>query len=121
MRALCDGIAAQVVELADAVATDLGGPLTSLRVDGGLTRSALLMQTQADLLQRPVEVSALPDVTALGVGAVARLGLDPQLPLHQAVPAWEPAAVYEPRIGADEAAERVARFRAAVETLLDRA
>ncbi|WP_329158791.1 FGGY family carbohydrate kinase [Streptomyces sp. NBC_01717] len=121
VRALCDGIAAQVVELADAVATDLGGPLTSLRVDGGLTRSALLMQTQADLLQRPVEVSALPDVTALGVGAVARLGLDPQLPLHQAVPAWEPAAVYEPRIGADEAAERLARFRAAVETLLDRA
>ncbi|MFB6778299.1 FGGY family carbohydrate kinase [Streptomyces sp. NPDC056352] len=121
VRALCEGIAAQVVELADAVATDLGGPLTSLRVDGGLTRSALLMQTQADLLQRPVEVSALPDVTALGAGAVARLGVDPKLPLQQAVPAWEPAAVYEPRIGADEAAECLARFRAAVETLLDRA
>ncbi|MFV5993774.1 FGGY family carbohydrate kinase [Streptomyces sp. NPDC056231] len=121
VRALCEGIAAQVVELADAVATDLGGPLTSLRVDGGLTRSALLMQTQADLLQRPVEVSALPDVTALGAGAVARLGVDPKLSLQLAVPAWEPAAVYEPRIGPDEAAERLARFRTAVETLLDRA
>ncbi|MEU0833372.1 FGGY family carbohydrate kinase [Streptomyces sp. NPDC005969] len=121
VRALCEGIAAQVVELADAVATDLGGPLTSLRVDGGLTRSALLMQTQADLLQRPVEVSALPDVTALGAGTVARLGVDPKLSLQLAVPAWEPAAVYEPRIGPDEAAERLARFRTAVETLLDRA
>ncbi|MER6102690.1 FGGY family carbohydrate kinase [Streptomyces sp. NPDC001832] len=121
VRALCAGIAAQVVELTEAVATDLGSPLTSLRVDGGLTRSALLMQTQADLLQRPVEVSALPDVTALGVGAVARLGLDPRLPLQQAVPEWKPAAVYEPRIGADEAAERLAGFRAAVQTLLEHA
>ncbi|MDP5316374.1 FGGY family carbohydrate kinase [Streptomyces poriferorum] len=120
VRALCEGIAAQVVELADAVAADLGSPLTALRVDGGLTRSALLMQTQADLLQRPVEVSALPDVTALGAGAVARLGIDPALSLAEAVPAWQPAAVYEPRIGAAEAAERLAGFRAAVGTLLER-
>ncbi|MGW2106085.1 FGGY family carbohydrate kinase [Streptomyces sp. NPDC001948] len=121
VRALCEGIAAQVVELTEAVATDLGSPLTALRVDGGLTRSELLMQTQADLLQRPVEVSALPDVTALGVGAVARLGIDPRLPVRQALPDWKPAAVYEPRIGADEAAERLAGFRTAVQTLLDHA
>ncbi|MFF9898072.1 FGGY family carbohydrate kinase [Streptomyces longispororuber] len=121
VRALCEGIAAQVAELADAAAADLGAPLRALRVDGGLTRSVLLMQTQADLLQRPVEVSALPDVTALGVGAVARLGLDPRLGLADAVPAWEPAAVYEPRIGPDEAATRRAAFRAEVTALLERA
>ncbi|MFH7594236.1 FGGY family carbohydrate kinase [Streptomyces racemochromogenes] len=119
VHALCDGIAAQVAELADAAATDLGAPLTSLRVDGGLTRSALLMQAQADLLGIPVEVSALPDATALGVGAVARLGLDPSLTVRDAVPEWKPSAVYEPRAGADEAAERRARFRTAVAALLD--
>ncbi|MCP9211049.1 FGGY family carbohydrate kinase [Streptomyces sp. NEAU-Y11] len=119
VRALCEGIAAQVAEIATAASADLGAPLTSLRVDGGLTRSALLMQTQADLLQRPVEVSALPDVTALGVAAAARLGLDPGLEVERAVPAWEPSAVYEPRIGPDRAAERLARFRAAVAALPD--
>ncbi|MDT0614043.1 FGGY family carbohydrate kinase [Streptomyces lancefieldiae] len=119
VRALCEGLAAQVVALADAAAADLGGPLTVLRVDGGLTRSALLMQTQADLLQRPVEVSALPDATALGVGALARLGADPGLTVAEALPDGEPAAVYEPRISADEAAERLARFRAAVTALLE--
>lgn len=118
VRALCDGVAAQVAELADAVAADLGAPLAALRVDGGLTRSALLMQAQADLLGIPVEVSALPDVTALGVGAVARLGLDPSLTLAEAVPEWKPSAVYEPRAGAAQAAERRARFRAAVSALL---
>ncbi|MEU9981896.1 FGGY family carbohydrate kinase [Streptomyces sp. NPDC050856] len=117
VRALCEGIAAQVVELARAAAADLGTPLESLRVDGGLTRSALLMQTQADLLQLPVEVSALPDATALGVGALARLGLDPALPLQRVIPEWRPAAVYEPRVPADRAAERMDRFRAAVAAL----
>ncbi|MFF4242990.1 FGGY family carbohydrate kinase [Streptomyces sp. NPDC001822] len=121
VRALCEGIAAQVVALADAVETDLGSPLTALRVDGGLTRSSLLMQTQADLLQRPVEVSALPDATALGAGVVARLGLDPRLSPRLATPRSEPSAVYEPGIGPDEAAERLARFRAAVDSLLERA
>lgn len=119
VRALCEGIAAQVVELTAAAASDLGRPLTSLRVDGGLTRSALLMQTQADLLQLPVEVSALPDATALGVGAVARLGLDPGLAVHDAVPEWKPSAVYEPAVTGAEAAERMERFRTAVAALLD--
>ncbi|WP_328485608.1 FGGY family carbohydrate kinase [Streptomyces zaomyceticus] len=121
VRALCEGIAAQVVELSSAVAADRGAPLTSLRADGGLTRSALLMQTQADLLQLPVEVSSLPDATALGVGAVARLGHDPRLTLREAVPEWKPSVVYEPRISGDEAAERLARFRGEVSALVERA
>ncbi|MER6451683.1 FGGY family carbohydrate kinase [Streptomyces sp900105245] len=118
VRALCEGIAAQVAELAEAAATDLGAPLDLLRVDGGLTRSALLMQTQADLLQRPVEVSALPDATALGAAALARLGADPALAVEDALPDPKPAAVYEPRIPADLAAERRAGFRTAVAALL---
>ncbi|GGZ17126.1 carbohydrate kinase [Streptomyces olivaceoviridis] len=118
VRALCEGIAAQVAELAEAAARDLGAPLTTLRVDGGLTRSALLMQTQADLLQRPVEVSALADATALGAAALARLGADPGLSVADALPDGKPAAVYEPRIPADQAAERRAGFRAAVAALL---
>lgn len=79
------------------------------------------MQTQADLLQRPVEVSALPDATALGVGALAQLGAEPGLSLADALPDWKSAAVYEPRITPDQAAERRAAFRTEVTALLDRA
>ncbi|MFJ4200163.1 FGGY family carbohydrate kinase [Streptomyces sviceus] len=119
VRALCEGLAAQVVLLAEAAATELGAPLDALRVDGGLTRSTLLMQTQADLLQRPVEVSALPDATALGVGTLARLGAEPGLKVTDALPDGKPAAVYEPRVSSEEAAERLAAFRAAVNALLE--
>jgi glycerol kinase len=74
-RAVAEGIAASVAVLAGAVAADLGRPLTSLRVDGGLTRSRVLLQAQADLLQVPVLVSRTPDATALGVAALARRAL----------------------------------------------
>jgi glycerol kinase len=72
------------------------------------------MQTQADLLQAPVEVYPSPDATALGVAALARLGLSgphrsgPAPGLRDVVPAWVPSAVFEPRIGPDQAAERLA-------------
>jgi glycerol kinase len=74
VRAAIEGIAAQVALLARAAGDDLGSPLTRLRVDGGLTRSNLLLQVQADLLQAPVEVYPSPHATALGVAAFADLG-----------------------------------------------
>src|SRR5439155_345207 len=72
VRAVIWGIAAQVASLAKAMEGDIGRPLERLRVDGGLTRSAALMQAQADLLQAPVELYPSADATALGVGALAR-------------------------------------------------
>jgi hypothetical protein len=60
IRAVIDGPAGSVALLARAVAADLGQPLTALRVDGGLTRSRLLLQAQADLLPILVEVPRAP-------------------------------------------------------------
>jgi len=114
VRAVVDGIAAQVAWLARAVAADLGQPLQRLRVDGGLTRSRLLMQIQADLLQAPVEVYPSPHATALGVAAFARLGTG----TAHAQSAWQPAAVYEPQIGADEAESRLQRWRRVAEATM---
>jgi glycerol kinase len=118
VRALVDGIAAQVVELTEAMVADLGTPIVALRVDGGLSRSRVLMQTQADLLQRPVVVYPSPEATALGIAAVARMGLEPGTTIAEATGPWHPAAFYEPRISADEAAHRLATHREAVRRLL---
>jgi glycerol kinase len=74
VRAVAHGIAAQVATLGRAIEEDLGRPLERLRVDGGLSRSAVLMQAQADLLQVPVERYPSADATALGAAAFARLG-----------------------------------------------
>lgn len=114
VRAAIEGIAAQVALLAHAVGTDTGAPLDRLRVDGGLTRSATLLQVQADLLQCPVEVYPSPHATALGVAAFAARGAG----LAVAVDAWEPSAVVEPAISADEAHARLATWQAAADATL---
>jgi glycerol kinase len=113
------GIAAQVASLARAMGNDIGRPLDRLRVDGGLTRSAALMQAQADLLQAPVELYPSPDATALGVGALARLGSGAAATPADAVGDWAPAAVFDPQMEASEAAERLARWEAAALALAE--
>jgi glycerol kinase len=113
-RAVAEGIAASVALLVSAAVADLGRPLTFLRADGGLTRSRLLVQAQADLLQVPVLVYRSADATALGVAALARLGAGD---VHSAAEAVGPAEVesrVEPAITADEAAERIVAFRSAL-------
>ena len=116
VRALLEGIAAQVATLTELVAHDLGRPLTRLRVDGGLTRSRTLMQAQADLAQVPVDVYPSAHATPLGAAACARLALDPRLWLDEAVAPWEPDRVFEPAWSPDRAEEHLARWRDAVAT-----
>lgn len=118
IRAAVDGIAAQVTWLVRAVADDLRQPITHLRVDGGLTRSHALMQTQADLLQAPVEVSASPHATALGVAALARLGIGAAGAPAEAVGVAAPARTYTPRMSADEAESRLRAWREAADAAL---
>src|SRR5262245_43726441 len=110
VRAVVWGIAAQVASLAKAMQDDMGRPLDRLRVDGGLTRSSALMQSHADLLQAPVELYPSTDATALGVGAFARLGNQGAATPAEAVGDWAPSAVFEPKISADQASERLARW-----------
>jgi glycerol kinase len=119
IRAVIDGIAAQVAWLARGVAGDLGHAVVRLRVDGGLTRSRALMQTQADLLQMPVEVYPSPHATALGVGALARLGVGAVHTPAEAIGHWAPVAAYEPRISADAAAARLQAWRHVAEATMD--
>jgi glycerol kinase len=119
-RAVAEGIAASVALLVSAACEDLGRPLASLRVDGGLTRSRLLMQAQADLLQRPVVICRTPDATALGVAALARLGTGDAASPGEALGAAEVEAIVEPSITADQAAERISVFRSALDLTLAR-
>jgi glycerol kinase len=118
VRAVAWGLAAQIATLADAMADDLGHAFDALRVDGGLSRSSMLMQAQADLLQIPVERYPRADATAFGVAALARLGAGIAASPADAVGDWVPAAVFEPRMSADEAQTRLVRFRAAERALI---
>jgi glycerol kinase len=65
-----------------------------------------------------VEVYEVPDATALGVAALARLGTGEASSVSEAVGPAEAGTVIEPRIGAAEAAERLEAFGAALQAVL---
>jgi glycerol kinase len=70
------------------------------------------------LLQVPVEVCRSADATALGVAALARIGAGGAVSLEDAVGPAVVESVIEPRISADEAAERLAAFTSAQQAIL---
>ena len=111
VRAVVEGIAAQIAVLTELIAADLGAPLTRLRLDGGLTRSAVLMQALADLAQLPVDIYPSAHATAAGAAACARLALDPTLTPAEAVGGWTPSHSYEPAWTADHTVAHLARWK----------
>ncbi len=73
VRAALDCIAYQITDIVEAMRNSAGLPIWELRVDGGPTRNAYLMQLQSDLLGIPVQV---PDQEELsGIGAAYAAGL----------------------------------------------
>lgn len=114
VRATLEGIAAQVAELCELFAIELRAPLRRLRVDGGLTRSRVLMQAVADLTQIEIDVYPSQHATPLGAVALARMAADSELRLPDAVVGWRPTVSYGPQWSADQAADFRARWREAV-------
>ena len=71
-RAALESIAFQVDDVLQAFA-DVTGPLAELATDGGMTKSAPLMQLQADLSGLPVRVGRTANLSALGAAHLAGL------------------------------------------------
>ena len=113
VRAALEGIACRVAEVVGAMQADAGLTVPALRVDGGLTRSAVLMQLCADLTGVVVEVAAEAEATALGAALLAARAAGLDLP-----PRLAAGPRYEPRIDAAERAARLARFSAATQAVL---
>jgi glycerol kinase len=74
-RAVLEAIAHQSADLVTCMEKDSGLRIEELRVDGGASRSQLLMQIQADLLGIPVLRPAQVETTALGAVYLAGLAV----------------------------------------------
>ena len=74
-RAALEATAYQVREVLDAMETDSGVRLTTLKVDGGMVVNNLLMQFQADILNVPVVRPQVAETTALGAAYAAGLAV----------------------------------------------
>ncbi len=96
-RAVLEAVAFQTREVVEAMEQDSGIALDLLRVDGGMVSNNLLMQFQADIMDKPVVLPAIQETTCLGAAYAAGLAVGffsdtEALCAHwSAVKTWTPA------------------------------
>lgn len=95
-RAAVDSIAHQICDIVDRI-EHIAGPLRTFRADGGATASDLVVQTQANLLNRAVEVSDVAEVSALGAAKLAWAALGEAVQW----PATSPTRVFTSRLDSE--------------------
>jgi glycerol kinase len=118
-RAALEATAFQSLEVLDAAEADLGTTPHELRVDGGMTANDLLMQFQADVVGIPVVRPVVAETTALGAAYAAGLAVGFWADRDELRSIWREDKRWEPRIGAEERAELIRKWKKAVTRTFD--
>jgi len=96
VRATLESLAYQSKDVLDAMAKDSALPLRALRVDGGASANAFLMQFQSDLLGAAVERPIVNETTALGAAYLAGLAVGYWASREEIAANWRLGAKYAP-------------------------
>ena len=114
-RATIEAITHQVADVVEAMAADIGQPLTTLRVDGGASRNDDLLQLQADLLDVVIERPVVAETTALGAACLAGLAIGMWQGTDEIAASWALDRRFEPAMPAGERAAARRTWARAVE------
>ncbi len=114
-RATLEGIALQVTDILTGMEADSGIAIPELRVDGGASENALLMQMQADFLGVPVVRSASSESTALGAAFLAGIGCGYWRSTEELAERWVAGQSFRPSLGEPERQAQLARWKQAVD------
>lgn len=114
-RAALESVAFQSADVLLAMEQDAGLQLAELRVDGGATANNLMMQFQADLLGVPVVRPVIQETTALGAAYLAGLATSVWRSADEVEALWQRECEFIPAMSRDEAQNRLAAWRRAVE------
>lgn len=109
-RATLEAIALQIGDVVAALDADLGAAVAEVSIDGGAARNALLMQLLADLTDRRIVRSTIPEASALGVARLAADGIGMTLPAS----GEEQKEFFDPAMPAAQRESLLARWHAAV-------
>jgi glycerol kinase len=99
-RAALEATAFQTREVVEAMEKDSGIRLGVLRTDGGMVDDELLMQFQADILDRPVVRPAIKETTALGAMYAAGLAVGYYRDLDDLRANWSVDKTWKPNMAA---------------------
>ena len=108
-RAVLEATAFQTREVVEAMEKDSGVSLAVLRTDGGMVGNELLMQFQADILDRDVVRPAVQETTALGAAYAAGLATGFYANVQDLRAQWSVDRTWKPQMDAARR-ERMYRF-----------
>jgi len=115
-RAALESIAYQTRDSFDCIKSASGMTISSLRVDGGGSKSDFLMQFQADILGIPVERPAVIESSSQGAAYLAGLAVDYWQSIDEIKANWTLGTRFEPRISTSKREELYDGWLQAVES-----
>lgn len=118
IRAALESIAYQVRDAMELMQAETGIPLKGLRVDGGATDNAVLMQFQADLLDRTVLKSNVSELSAMGSVYMGGLGVGFWSSIEEIMSHHHNYLIYNPLMKINERERNYEGWLEAVATVL---
>jgi glycerol kinase len=118
-RAALEATAYQTRDVVEAMEKDAHIQLASLRVDGGMVKNDLLMQFQADILDREVIRPVVQETTSLGAAYAAGLAVGFFASLDELRANWRKDHVWKPHLPAAQREALYASWKKAVTRSLD--
>jgi glycerol kinase len=118
-RAVLEATAFQTREVVEAMEKDSRIELASLRVDGGMVANELLMQFQADILNREVVRPVIQETTALGAAYAAGLAVKFFSGLEQLRDNWAVDRTWKPHLAEPECERLYRQWKKAVTRSFD--
>jgi glycerol kinase len=113
-RAILEGVALQINDLAEAMRSDSGHPIPSFRVDGGAAANNLLMQFQADVLGTTVVRPRNVQTTSLGAVFLAGLAAGVWKDLTHLRDSWVADRSFTPKLSPVDRERQLAKWKSAV-------
>jgi len=102
IRAALEAASFQAKEVLEAMQKDSGIHLVNLKVDGGMTKNALAMQFQCDLLGVSLACPVVAETTALGAAFAAGLGVGYWASVEELKSSWKLGKSWSPKMDVDK-------------------
>ncbi len=118
-RAVLEATAFQTREIVEAMEKDSGITLDVLRTDGGMIENELLMQFQADILDKPVVRPTIKETTALGAAYAAGLGVGLFKNADELCANWSVNKTWTPDMDSEKRESMYRQWKRAVGRTLD--
>jgi glycerol kinase len=119
IRAVLESLAYQTYDILEAMQSDSGISLKSLKVDGGACANNFLMQFQADIIQKPVQRPACIETTALGAAYLAGLAVGYWANKNEIASNYAAAKIFTPEIDISRRDELIGGWKNAVKRTLN--